>query len=898
MEKQYWDIKRKNFDQIIFFKKGKFYELYEQDADIGHREFDLKVTDRINMRMAGFPEASFNSFCAKFIAKGYKVGRVEQVETVSEKSKRLRETGGKVIKGKNSCVVRELRQVVTAGTLVDQEIMSGHSSNFLLCVKEDPIEHLYGFVFVECSTGKFTVGLINDDVHGTAFETLIHAINPSEVVFEKGNLSKLSLNILKTIHPQMTSRKALTEFWEAQNTIDQVDLKGYFKTTENNEGKWPDALSKYKDDKLVMSAFGGCVSYLRDLKLDEDLISMSNFNIYQAHETPSFLILDGQTLQNLEVLKNNVDGSRKGTMIDLLDHCVTSFGKRMFQIWICHPLKRIQDINDRFLAIEEISKNETFVEVLEKMKKLPDLERLLCRIHAGGRGLKEVNFGNADQKKMDLFLKTIQGFHKLNDIIELIQDFEFKSLILKRCSKDQFPKISEILEYFDSAFDHTLAKETGYITPAKGINQEYDTNLSTEKEIEKKLDDILKQVQKSLKTKDITFVHKQKERFQLEIPISTKDIPKEFTLLGSTKKVKRYYTPQIIPLVKQLDELNEKRDNILREITKEMFRKFDDKYKIWTQCIQIISELDCIYSLYKVSQKNNMCCPKFYSPEKHQPFLELKDMVHPCITLSSISREVIPNDVNLGNDIAKLLIVTGPNMGGKSTLLRATCISIIMAQMGCYVPASKCELTPVDRIFTRIGANDRIMSGQSTFMVELYETSNILRNATKHSLVILDELGRGTSTFDGYAIAYSVIRYLAEKIKCRTLFSTHYYMLTEELLSHPNIDMFHMKCVIDNSISEVIFLYKFVKGVCQKSYGLNVARMAGISQDIVESAEESANNLEQINVSKNEKMKKSNELTNQQLEIYNKITTEKLSKEELKSLQKTLIESYYYNWDE
>lgn len=237
-------------------------------------------------------------------------------------------------------------------------------------------------------------------------------------------------------------------------------------------------------------------------------------------------------------------------------------------------------------------------------------------------------------------------------------------------------------------------------------------------------------------------------------------------------------------------------------------------------------------------------------------------------------------------------------MGGKSTLLRATCISIIMAQMGCYVPASKCELTPVDRIFTRIGANDRIMSGQSTFMVELYETSNILRNATKNSMVILDELGRGTSTFDGYAIAYSVIRYLAEKVQCRTLFSTHYYMLTEELLSHPFIDMYHMKCVIDSTISEVIFLYKFVKGVCQKSYGLNVARMAGISQEIVESAEESANNLEQANLSKNEKMKKTNELTNEQIDIYNQITSGKLSKDELKQIQKKLIESYFYKWEE
>lgn len=542
--------------------------------------------------------------------------------------------------------------------MIDQELLSGHTSTYLLSIKEDPIEHIYGFSFVECSTGKFTIGSIQDDVHGTGFETLCHAMNPRELLFERGNLSKLSLTILKAIHPQMTSRKPLTEFWEAQNTIDQIDLKGYFKTSNNNEGKWPEALSKYKDNKFVMSSFGGLISYLRELKLDEDLISMGNFNIYQAHETPTFLILDGQTLQNLEVLKNNVDGSRKGTMIELLDHCVTSFGKRLFQTWICHPLKKIKDINDRLFAIEEISKNESFINLLDKMKKLPDLERLLCRIHAGGRGMKEVNFGNADQKKMDLFLKTINGFHKLNDILEEFKNFKFESNILSKIHKDDFPDISEILKYFDDAFDHNLAKETGYITPSKGINENYDSICEKEKEIEKKLDDILKQSQKSLKCKEINFFHKKNERYQLEIPIQIKSVPKEYKLMGSTKKFKRYYNPEIISLVKELDDLNESRENILREITKEMFRQFDEKYSIWNQCIQIISELDCLFSLYKVSQKNNMSCPKFI--DQKEPILNLKDMVHPCITLSSISREVIPNDVKLGDDVAKLLIVTGP----------------------------------------------------------------------------------------------------------------------------------------------------------------------------------------------------------------------------------------------
>ncbi|RKP23818.1 muts domain V-domain-containing protein, partial [Syncephalis pseudoplumigaleata] len=291
----------------------------------------------------------------------------------------------------------------------------------------------------------------------------------------------------------------------------------------------------------------------------------------------------------------------------------------------------------------------------------------------------------------------------------------------------------------------------------------------------------------------------------------------------------RYWSPALRQMVRDYEESMEIRSNILDDIQQRVYRKFDEYYELWMGAVRTAAELDSLLGMaLGATTLGEPCCrPEFIATTTTTAVLNVQELRHPCV-IPGIATDFIPNDIHLGDDAPSMILLTGPNMGGKSTLLRQTCIAIIMAQMGCYVPARRCQLTPVDRIFTRIGANDNIMAGQSTFMVELSETAKILNEATPRSLVILDELGRGTSTFDGYAIAYSVLHYLATIIGCRGLFSTHYGLLNEEMAHHTNIALKHMACYVDDDEKKVTFLYKLTPGACPKSYGMHVANMAGV----------------------------------------------------------------------
>ncbi|CAG8613818.1 1745_t:CDS:2, partial [Scutellospora calospora] len=344
-------------------------------------------------------------------------------------------------------------------------------------------------------------------------------------------------------------------------------------------------------------------------------------------------------------------------------------------------------------------------------------------------------------------------------------------------------------------------------------------------------------------TKSIIYKDIGKEIFQLEVPNTIK-VPDNWQKLSRTQKVNRYWNPTLQKFVRDFQEAKETQSNILKSLQGRFYQKFDANYRNWLLAVKIVGEIDCLLSLAKSSLAlgEPRCRPQFVLQE--QSILEFEELRHPCF-ISGAALDFIPNDTFLGGDQPNMILLTGPNMGGKSTLLRQNCVAIIMAQLGCYVPAKSCRMTPFDRIYTRIGANDNILAGQSTFMVELSETSKIIHDATPRSMVILDELGRGTSTFDGYAIAYSVLYYLTTHIGCLGLFSTHYGMLTQEFAKNPNIALKHMSCHVDQDRREVTFLYKLVPGVCPKSYGMNVANMAGVPRQIVDRAEVVAAKFEQ-----------------------------------------------------
>ncbi|KAI8987059.1 muts domain V-domain-containing protein [Pilobolus umbonatus] len=841
-EKQYWEVKSKLWDTVVFFKKGKFYELYEKDADIGHSQFDLKMTDRVNMRMVGVPEMSFDYWAAQFIAKGFKVAKVDQMETAIGKS--MREKKDSSLTKADKIIRRELTSVLTAGTLVDSGLLTNDMSTYCMSIKEecmnDQSPPRYGISFVDTATAEFNLLTFEDDLNRTKLETLIMQIKPREVVTEKGRLSKTATRLLKNLlnDPLWNMLNPGSEFWDAAITDDEITVADYFeedKTMGEHESAYLKVLEIARKSPLLMSSFGGLIYYLRSLKLDTELLSAKNIKIYDPIRNGTSLVLDGQTLANLEIFQNSHDGSTEGTVFKLLQNSISPFGKRLFKRWLCHPLRNISEINARLDAIEDLMKNSDInASIAKQLSSMPDLERLISRIHSGRIGVKE-------------FLATLQGFQAARNIIHLLDENRdrFKSSILRHLMDDfpNFdPKLDHINELFVVAEVDVDYQKVNTLIPQSGMNEEWDSLHAQMTSIEKAFDDHLMVVKKQLKTTSVNYKDIGKDIYQLEIPKNIK-VPDSWIKISSTAKLNRYWDATVKSLVTQLKELLETKNAFVKKFAKIVYAEFDESYSTWLLAVQYIAELDALMGLAKGSKNMGepSCRPVFLNDARS--VIEFEELRHPCV-VPGVSTDFIPNDIGLGGKDPNIIVLTGPNMGGKSTLLRQTCVAIIIAQLGGYVPARSCRLTPCDQIFTRIGANDNIMGGKSTFMVELSETSRILHEATPHSMVILDELGRGTSTHDGYSIAYSVLHHLCTHVGCLAMFATHYQTLCKEFERNPEINNMHMGYLMEEEGHNVTFLYKLTSGICEKSFGVNVASMAGVLPSIVKRAAEIAEQAE------------------------------------------------------
>ncbi|KAI0204366.1 DNA mismatch repair protein msh6 [Astrocystis sublimbata] len=830
-EKQYWEIKQKLWTTVVFFKKGKFYELYENDATIGHQLFDLKLTDRVNMRMVGVPESSLEMWQNQFIAKGYKVARVDQMETALGKEMRERD-GGKA-KKQDKIIRRELASILTGGTLVDGSMLQDDTATYCVAIKESVVgDHpAFGVAFVDAATGQFFLSEFEDDVDLTKFETLVAQTSPRELLLEKSRISTKALRILKNSTSPLTIWnyfKPGTEFWEADLTRRELGCNGYFASEDSEEEVWPEVLSEAQDKDLLMSALGALVQYLRVLKIERNLLSQRNFTWYNPIHKNGTLILDGQTLINLEVFANSVDGGAGGTLFSLLNRCVTPFGKRLFRQWVCHPLCNIQKINERLDAVDMLNADVGVREQFSsQFAKMPDLERLLSRIHAGACRPED-------------FARVLEGFEQIEYTMSLLDKFGGGNGLVDRLIS-AMPDLNEPLSYWKSAFDRKKAREEKILIPERGIEEDFDSSHDTIVAIKEDLQSLLAQKKAELKAKTIKFTDVGKEVYQIEVPKSVK-VPKDWQQMSATASVKRYYFKELISLVRKLQEAEETHSQLLREVSLRFAKRFDVDYEIWLQAIRIVSQLDCLVSLAKASSSlgEPSCRPEFVDEERS--VVEFTELRHPCM-LNTVD-DFIPNDIVLGGDSAKIDLLTGANAAGKSTILRMSCTAVIMAQIGCYVPASAARLTPCDRIMSRLGANDNIFAAQSTFFVELSETKKILSEATPRSLVILDELGRGTSSYDGVAVAQAVLHHVATHIGCIGFFATHYHSLATEFENHPEIRAKRMQIHVDDENRQVTFLYKLEDGVAEGSFGMHCAAMCGISHRVIERAEVAAREWE------------------------------------------------------
>jgi len=605
---------------------------------------------------------------------------------------------------------------------------------------------------------------------------------------------------------------------------------------------------------LVKEAMAMCVAVLARCLVDDELVSMGLFSEYPKNHSArvSHMVLDAQALRHLDVLQNSVDGSTKGSLLGYVDHTQSAFGARKLRDWLCRPLVSVEAIVARQRAVEELAKRQDeFKDFKLSLKQCPDLERCLSRIHALGSAKKATSpdsravVYDADafsKSKVETLCQTVQGVAALQQSAARLRASASPLLrdLVGSLSSDA---LLAALDDLKRNVDFKAARASGVFEPKPGLSREYDDCVATKAGVMAELDAFLKDVKASLRVTASYWctVGVGKERYQVEVAESVQ-VPTTWTLASKKKGFRRYTVPAVKELVARMDKADAQLALAGKNISREVFARFAAARDVWLGACTAAAELDCLLALAKVSSCGTddapMALPVVLA--NGPPVLRIEQGRHPCVAAvmeAQGKRRFIPNDTTLGGEgDGACMLLTGPNMGGKSTLLRQLCLCTILAQIGCRVPARAMTLTPADRVFTRIGASDRIMENQSTFFVELSETATVLNRATKDSLVILDELGRGTSTFDGTSIAHAVVDKLCA-LGTRTVFATHYHSLVREVGPTQGVQLGHMTCLADEG-DDVTFLYRLAPGASHGSLGLNVARLARIPESVVLRANE------------------------------------------------------------
>ncbi|CAD6196340.1 unnamed protein product [Caenorhabditis auriculariae] len=895
--KQWWIFKSKHFDTVLLFKVGKFYELYHMDASTAVSCLNIAFM-RGSYAHCGFPEHAYGKFADQLVARGHKVARIEQTETPAQLEERNLKSGGP----KEKVVKRELCRITSVGTktygildgveLGQSNSMGDTSSKHLLAIKEsvDPknSSSIYGVCCVDTSTGAFQLSQFNDDEYRSFLRTFIANNCIAQVLIERGSYSpgtKALLNGMLCSVPTEVLAPG-KDFYTCERTVKELmnsDLLG------SEVSEWPIELRRLLDPdsvlpkpspqfSLVWSALGAVLFYLKKCMIHVDIFTMNKFTFSNQKLKPALkvvdgvtcwdkkvLVLDGTTLENLNIVPNNSE-IHATSLYNILNKCATPFGRRLLRTWLCAPTCDGTVIKERQDAVEWLASApaKTFVQkATTLLRTVPDLERLLQKIHTLGSKYRAEKHPDSraqmfdttrtSKRKIKELVSTIRGFKTCHEIRKLYDTLRMEGEgceLLDEClGIDELrPHLENNIKHFEKIFDHDSAMEKGKIEPKAGVDEMFEEACENVKKVESRIEGYRKKQEKALQC-EITFSGTGRNRYQMEIPDTIKPSSK-FEMKGQRKKFKRYMTDDLQELIEELGAAERSRDALAEDATRKMFELFDLRREEWIEAYSAISKFDVVLSLAKFATSSGlqMCRPEFdYKSAK--PYVDIVDGVHPCLALqttgnfsTNVPTTFIANDTRLGGDAPEVMLLTGPNMGGKSTLMRQTAVLCVLAHLGSLVPASSMKLTPVDRIFTRIGANDRIMCGQSTFYVELNEMQVMLRDATIHSMLLIDELGRGTSTFDGTAIASAVLQHLADFVKSRAFFSTHYHSICSAVAGNPNILMAHMACKVENENDEdptdesVTFLYRLAEGICPKSYGFFAAKLAGINEKVVRAA--------------------------------------------------------------
>lgn len=783
---QYLSVKEKHPDKLVLFRMGDFYEMFYDDAKTSSKILGITLTARDGKSenptpMAGIPYHALNEYLPKLIHAGLKVAICDQVEDPS------------TAKG---LVKREVVRVVTSGTLTEDHLLEAGKSNYLLAL--DQLKSDCYIAYLDLSTGEIFARCIKTS---RALD-MIHALRPKELLCSRlFSKSELAAELKTTLDLPTT----LMDDWNFNSSFGEDKLKKVYQV-QSAEGFGFQSTSSY------LRPIGALLQYLEQTQMKSDL-HLRKIKTLQNEEN---MILDRQTCRNLEIFQNQQDSTDKGTLFSCLNQTSTPMGSRRLAMWLAHPLLHRGPLQERYDQVEAFQSLQHLQEWMRSLQKLKDLERPLGRLRCG-------RFSARDLKSVAHSLKLVPVLNTHLEGHEVLR-------------KKRVPELNELANKIDGSLKDELPfglNEGGMI--ADGVDSELD-------ELRKVRDggkDILHSMQEKLKEEldlpGLKVRHNKVFGYYIEVPkAQSSRVPEHFIRKQTLVNAERY----IIAELKEFeDQIFSAQDKIIalelkwiENLRQKMIEKSEDIMEIATR----LAELDVLSSFAESATRLAYVRPQLVD----RPELKLKNSRHPVVERLLGTGEFTANDLVLEEEKTRMILLTGPNMAGKSTFIRQVGLIQIMAQIGCFVPADEAVLGCVDRVFTRVGAGDDLSSGRSTFMVEMNETANILHNATPKSLVILDEVGRGTSTLDGLSLAWAITEELHNNPSCSALclFATHYHELTQLALECPHLS--NHQVAVEEIDKRIIFLHKIIEGGADKSYGLHVASLAGLPEKVIHRAEE------------------------------------------------------------
>ncbi len=799
MIKQYLSIKEQYPDTILFYRMGDFYEMFFEDAQLASRILEITLTSRNKndespIPMCGVPHHAAKSYIARLIDKGYKVAVCDQIEDAA------------AAKG---LVKRDVVRVITPGMVIENELLDERANNFVLSLfcRGD----FNGIACMDISTGAFRVTESKD---AAAIVDEVRRISPSELLLPQSAKDDPAYLPVKELLSEVATSYLNNRAFEYKRSYER--LTDQFQTI-TLEGFGCEAF------QAGICAAGAAIYYVSETQKQK----LAHLSRIESYWLDRYLIVDAQSRLNLELSRNIRTGSRRATLLGILDRTATAMGARLLANWMRYPLLEPDEIRSRLDAVEEVKKNlQVRRSVRENLKSVNDIERIGSKIvmgHANARDLVALKrslkmlpamWNLLSELKAELFVPP-EKLDELNTLADLID---------RSIREDAPPTVNE-----------------GGIIKT-GYNRELDELVQISRDGKGWL------AQLEIREKEASGINALKVRYNkvfgyyIEVPKSrSASVPAHYVRKQTLVNAERYITDELKTFEMKVFGAEDRR----AVLEYGLFNEIRDQVAGNNQCIQrvarFLARIDCLANLAEIADQNDYCRPAVTA----DGCIVIEDGRHPVVEKMITAERFVPNSIKLDNQSNQILIITGPNMAGKSTVLRQVALMVVMAQMGSFIPAASATICITDRIFTRVGALDNLSSGQSTFMVEMEETANILNNATDKSLVIMDEIGRGTSTFDGLSIAWAVAEYLHELDGrgVKTLFATHYHELTELARLKPRVKNFNI--AVKEWNDEIIFLRKLVQGGTNRSYGIQVARLAGIPERVIKRAKRILYNIEQ-----------------------------------------------------